>query len=353
MLLIAATLIASWLGMQAVHELGHVAGAFATGGRVERVVLDPLSLSRTDLADNPSPLAVAWAGPLVGVLLPLTIWTFAAAIQMPLRYLARFFAGFCLVANGVYIGSGVFGGMGDTDTMLRHGSSRWPLALFGAVTVPLGFWLWHRQGGHFGLGAGRRDVSGRAYRRARNRCLLTTGGLAAGLWFLFDLTLVPLRRAEWSSAAVDWSAVAAGIPQTVIEGAVFGLLLGAATWWHERKGIAPTERRVDALVSAWNAGDSIRFGACFTEDARYRTGDGTRARGRLEISGLVPAAAPAVPIEIQELRITPSRGGVTASFIWEAREPARRGTITCLVVRRNGEWLIRDLRNAEARAVLA
>jgi hypothetical protein len=159
LLLIANTLIASWLGMQAVHELGHVVGAFGTGGRVERVVLDPLSLSRTDLADNPSPLAVAWTGPLVGVFLPVAIWTLAAAMKLPLRYLVRFFAGFCLVANGVYIGSGAFGRMGDTDTMLRHGSSEWHLALFGALTVPLGFWLWHREGTHFGLGPDRREVS--------------------------------------------------------------------------------------------------------------------------------------------------------------------------------------------------
>jgi hypothetical protein len=59
-------LIASWLGMQLVHELGHVMAAYATGGSVERVVLHPLELSRTDLARNPRPLAVASAGPLGG-----------------------------------------------------------------------------------------------------------------------------------------------------------------------------------------------------------------------------------------------------------------------------------------------
>jgi hypothetical protein len=37
--LILSTLYGSWLGMQDVHELGHVAAAWLTGGRVSKVVL--------------------------------------------------------------------------------------------------------------------------------------------------------------------------------------------------------------------------------------------------------------------------------------------------------------------------
>lgn len=40
-LLIASTVLASWLGMQAVHESGHVLGAWFTGGLVARVFLHP------------------------------------------------------------------------------------------------------------------------------------------------------------------------------------------------------------------------------------------------------------------------------------------------------------------------
>jgi hypothetical protein len=46
--------------------------------------------------------------------------------------------------------------------MLRHGSPLWSLVLFGAVTAPLGLWLWHRQGPHFGLGPARGRVSAAA-----------------------------------------------------------------------------------------------------------------------------------------------------------------------------------------------
>src|SRR5437762_5721447 len=112
-ILIASTLLGSWLGMQAIHESGHVIGALLTGGRVARVVLHPLTISRTDLAVNPHPLAGAWAGPVGGVLLPLLAWAVAACLRTPAAFMVRFFAGFCLIANGAYIGAGSFDGVGD------------------------------------------------------------------------------------------------------------------------------------------------------------------------------------------------------------------------------------------------
>jgi hypothetical protein len=155
-LLILSTLAASWLAMQALHELGHVLGAWASGGRVARVVLHPLTISRTDLAHNPHPLVVVWAGPVLGVLLPLLLW--AVALRMPGAFVLRFFAGFCLIANGAYIAGGSFDAIGDCGEMLRHGSPLWTLWLFGAMTVPPGLALWHRQGPHFGLGPAPRAI---------------------------------------------------------------------------------------------------------------------------------------------------------------------------------------------------
>jgi len=151
-LLIVSTLLGSWLGMQAVHELGHVVGAWATGGRVARVVLHPLTISRTDLAENPHPLVVAWAGPLAGVAVPLLMWLLAKAARLPAEFVLRFFAGFCLVANGAYIAIGSLAGIGDAGDLLRHGSPGWSLWLFGVLAVPAGLGLWHQQGRHFGLG---------------------------------------------------------------------------------------------------------------------------------------------------------------------------------------------------------
>jgi hypothetical protein len=151
-LLIIHTLLASWLGMQQVHELGHVIGAWLTGGRVEQVVLHPLTISRTDLAENPHPMLVVWAGPVVGVALPLAAWLAAVACRLRQAFLLRFFAGFCLVANGLYIGVGWIDSIGDAGDMLRLGAAPGLLVAFGVATTGGGFLLWHKQGRHFGLG---------------------------------------------------------------------------------------------------------------------------------------------------------------------------------------------------------
>ena len=151
-LLIASTLVASWLGMQCVHEFGHCIGAWLTGGIVERVNLKPWLISQTILSHNPQPLAVVWAGPIVGVVLPLFLWLGVAFFRLPFTFLFRFFAGFCLVVNGLYIGIGSFFQIGDCGDMLLYGSNYWQLWLFGIITVPLGFLLWNGQGRYFGLG---------------------------------------------------------------------------------------------------------------------------------------------------------------------------------------------------------
>ncbi len=179
-LLIAATLLGSWLGMQAVHEAGHFLAALLTGGRVSRVVLNPLAISRTDLAENPRPLAVVWAGPVVGAALPALAWALAARLRMPGAFVLRFFAGFCLVANGLYIGLGSFGHVGDCGEMLRHGSPPWSLWLFGAFAAPAGLWLWNGQGHHFGWGSVREPLDGRVVAGTVVACL---AWLALG-WFV-------------------------------------------------------------------------------------------------------------------------------------------------------------------------
>jgi hypothetical protein len=159
--LIASMLISSWFGMQLVHELGHVLAARATGGTVERVVFHPLTISRTDVAPNPLPLVVAWAGPLVGTLLPLALAGIAKQSNFRGRRHVHFFAGFCLIANGAYLGIGSIDSVGDAGELLRHGSPAWLLVAFGATAVVLGIWIWHRTSGDFGFGRSPRAIGGR------------------------------------------------------------------------------------------------------------------------------------------------------------------------------------------------
>jgi hypothetical protein len=161
-LLIASTLILCWLGMQAVHELGHVLGAWGGGETVSKVVLHPLVISRTDASHDRHPLLVVWSGPILGSLLPLAVLGITRLLRSGLFYLFQFFAGFCLVANGGYVGVGSFGGVGDAGELMRYEAPRWALIAFGLVCVPLGLCLWNRLGTHYGLGRSSGEVDRRA-----------------------------------------------------------------------------------------------------------------------------------------------------------------------------------------------
>ena len=123
--LIASCLPLCWLAMMAVHELGHCLVAWGTGGRVTKVVLHPLAISRTDVSPNPSPWAVAWGGPLLGSLLPLILFAICRVARNPAAFLARFFTGFCFVTNGVYIFAGAFARVGDAEVLRREGAPLW------------------------------------------------------------------------------------------------------------------------------------------------------------------------------------------------------------------------------------
>jgi hypothetical protein len=158
-LLISSCIACLWLGFMVVHEFGHVLAAWASGGAVAVVVLHPLQISWSAFKTNPHLLVVAWGGPGLGSLLPLTFLAAGRLLRCPGAYLFQFFAGFCLIANGFYLIIDSFGGGGDGATLLKDGAAQWQLLLFGAVATPLGFWLWHGIGPHFGLGIARGRVN--------------------------------------------------------------------------------------------------------------------------------------------------------------------------------------------------
>ncbi len=148
-----------WLGMQIIHECGHVLAAWVSGGHVSKVVLHPLVISRTDVRYNPHPLFVVWAGPLFGSIFPLLCYLGVAAVKLRIAYLFRFFAGSCFVINGAYIGMGSIQGVADASDMLYYGSARWQLIAFGICAYALGFFLWHKLGPCFGLGNAEGNVN--------------------------------------------------------------------------------------------------------------------------------------------------------------------------------------------------
>ncbi len=147
-ILFSVSLVAlCWLGMMAVHELGHVIGGVATGGTIRRVVLHPLTISCSDVDPNPSPAIVVWLGPIVGSILPVSLLSIRFSIVALKKSLA-FFAGFCLIANGAYIAIaiGSFDGVGDCGEMLRTGTPIWVMIAYGAVAISGGLLIWHRLG---------------------------------------------------------------------------------------------------------------------------------------------------------------------------------------------------------------
>lgn len=199
-LFLFSTLCLSWLGMMAVHELGHVIGAVLTGGKVARVVLHPAAISRTDVSPNPVPLIVAWAGPIFGALIPLFFWLTVRRLlgchsepsTIPERVLsssfstiefagsdesteqryhnlrlsgrsaiisiAQFFSGFCCVAKGAYLGIGAFERVGDAEELLKAGSPLWTLVLFGLLAFIAGLLMWHRLGSPLAMCCNQTEV---------------------------------------------------------------------------------------------------------------------------------------------------------------------------------------------------
>jgi len=160
-LLIASTIGLSWLMMMAVHELGHVLNAWLSGGRVQQVVLHPLAISRTDVSPNPRPLFVAWGGAIWGVAIPLAVLGLTTVSRWRHRYLVAFFAGFCCLANGLYLAAGSFSGAGDAGDLLRHGARQWQLVTFGLPLAAAGLWIWNGLGERFGIGVAEGKVDGR------------------------------------------------------------------------------------------------------------------------------------------------------------------------------------------------
>lgn len=144
--------------MQVIHESGHVFAAWMCRVKVRQVILHPLTISQTVTDETAHSGFVTWMGPLFGMLFPLALWGVSILAGVSRRFLLRFFAGFCLVANGCYLAFGPNEGFTDTAMLLASGTPRWMLVLTGILAAVSGIFLWHKQGADFGIGPNPRPV---------------------------------------------------------------------------------------------------------------------------------------------------------------------------------------------------
>ncbi len=82
----------------------------------------------------------------MGCVWPLLICVCLKVINGKVWPTMLFFTGFCLIANGSYIGAGWAMHSGDARELVEFGAPRSVLIAFGVVTVIPGLIIWHRLG---------------------------------------------------------------------------------------------------------------------------------------------------------------------------------------------------------------
>jgi hypothetical protein len=135
LIVFALLLVLSWIVMAFLHELGHLIGGWLGGGTLVDCELAPWRLPYSLHSPDPNPRLTLWAGPLVGVIVPVV-----AALIIRRRW-ATFIADFCLIANGCYLALAWLSGdrLLDTPRMLAAGIHPLAIAVYCAITIGIGY----------------------------------------------------------------------------------------------------------------------------------------------------------------------------------------------------------------------
>lgn len=129
-------LAASWVAMATTHELGHLIGGWCGGATLVAADLVPWRLPYSLHAPDPHPRLTLWAGPILGIAIPMLI---ATILRRPWSW---FVADFCLLANGSYLALAWLSGDRylDTPRMLAAGTSPIAIGVFCVVTIAIGYY---------------------------------------------------------------------------------------------------------------------------------------------------------------------------------------------------------------------
>lgn len=138
--LLLLLLLASWCVMVLTHEIGHLLGGWLGGGTLVECDLAPWRLSYSFHNPDTSPKLTLWAGPLVGVVVPLLV-----AMTVRHRW-SWFIADFCLLANGIYLALAALSGdrLLDTPRMLAAGVHPLWIVLFCSVAICVGYFRFRK-----------------------------------------------------------------------------------------------------------------------------------------------------------------------------------------------------------------
>lgn len=128
-------ILVAWVVMTFTHEIGHVVGGWVGGAKLTDLDLAPWRMPYSLHSPDPHPLLTLWSGPLLGVLIPLSI---APLIR---HRWAWFVADFCLLANGAYLALAWIAGdrFLDTPRLLQAGSHPITIALYCLITIGFGY----------------------------------------------------------------------------------------------------------------------------------------------------------------------------------------------------------------------
>lgn len=131
----------SWISLPAiagVHEAGHVLAAWATGGRVLAISVDPfLAQSFVDIRPDPSP-RITYAGGVVAVMaVGLMAWMAAYRAAGEAAVALRGFTAYALASSGLYLGVGALLGSGDAADLAGLGIPKWQLVVGGSTLIVL------------------------------------------------------------------------------------------------------------------------------------------------------------------------------------------------------------------------
>lgn len=121
-----------------LHELGHALSLWLTGGRVERITLNPFSWSCTYYAAPPThPILTSCAGALSDMLLTMLLMIVASFLHYQLMRLMLVITGIVAIAHsGIYaiIDTMACSG-GDPTTLIQAGVSQIAIFAIGALLI--------------------------------------------------------------------------------------------------------------------------------------------------------------------------------------------------------------------------